>query len=277
MRSFSHPIDVLDSADDPRLEPYCNLRHRTNVRPANGNGKSTFIAEGRMVVERLLESDYKIESLLVQAGTQQSLLDRIAADVPVYSLPADAIRSLVGFDFHRGVMACGYRRPLGSIDDFSGRLVQPKLTIAMLGVTEPENVGSILRSAAAFGVGTVLVDRLTADVYSRRVIRVSMATMFQHSFFRFDDVETQLQRLADRSHFRIVATSLAPDSVPIDDFVSRDEPTILLVGNEAVGLGETVQKIASDRVTIAMQLGTDSLNVGVASAIMMHEMTRQKR
>ncbi|TWU36700.1 tRNA (guanosine(18)-2'-O)-methyltransferase [Novipirellula aureliae] len=276
MSSASNPIQILDSLNDPRLAPYCNLRNQPRGNLTGMDGQSTFIAEGRLVVDRLLESDYEIESLLLQAGSQQSLLDGIPNHIPVYSLPGDEIRSLVGFDFHRGVMACGYRKRLSSIEEFSERHVIPKVAVAMLGVTELENVGSILRSAAAFGIHAVLVDQLTADVYSRRVIRVSMATVFQHSFFQFDDVESQLRRLANDASFRIIATALGTDSIPINDFVHRDQPTILMVGNEAQGLSERVKKIATDRLTIPMMPGTDSLNVGVATAIFMHELTRQK-
>jgi tRNA G18 (ribose-2'-O)-methylase SpoU len=94
-----------------------------------------------------------------------------------------------------------------------------------------------------------------------------------HHFFRFSDPIKQLQQLAESAQVRTIASTLA-GSTPIGQFARDDRPMILMVGNEAQGIDAEIQSLATDRVRIPMQLGTDSLNVSVAAAILMYELTR---
>ncbi|EMI21145.1 tRNA/rRNA methyltransferase, SpoU domain protein [Rhodopirellula maiorica SM1] len=251
--------------DDPRIAVYRDLRHRELSKDG-----SHFVVEGNWVVRRLIESDYKIESILVQQHRSEEYAEIVPADVPIYTLSDDAISQLIGFEFHRGVLACGVRSVIPTLDDFITLPKIPKLSIALLGVSEPENVGSIFRSAAALGVDHIFVDRKTIDPFHRRVIRVSMAAVFKHHLFRLDDPLADLQRLTAATAIRTIASTLQPPATRLRDFRVDDTPILLMIGNEASGVELPIQQFASDRVTIPMQLGTDSLNVAVATAILMH-------
>jgi tRNA G18 (ribose-2'-O)-methylase SpoU len=254
------PIEHLD---DSRLSAYANLRHAE---------KSTefFVAEGRLPVERLIASRYEVESLVVQQGREQEFATQLSPSTPIYSLPRTRLRELVGFDFHRGVLACGRRRPLQSIEQLDWAESELPLALAIIGVTELENVGSLLRSAAGFGIEHVLIGPQTADPFSRRVIRVSMANLFSLQLYRLDRPVEQLTQLQQRRQVRCVATSLDPRATPLPRFVHDARPMILIVGNEANGLDGDVLDSASDRVTIPMHPGIDSLNVAVAGAVFMY-------
>ncbi len=262
-------IEVTD-LDDPRLAPYVNVRYTNTTRFCKH-----FIAEGRLVVERLIASDYGVSSILVEKGRLPEWIHKIEEPTEVYMVPRDRIETLVGFDFHRGVMACGIRQeiPLAeSIEWASG-----DRAIAMMGVTEPENMGSLLRSAAALGVNRVLVGPGSADPLARRVLRVSMATALKHRYFRFHDPVALMRNWRLLGSVRTLATTLDPTATCITQTLNDDRPTVLLMGNEAKGLSQDVLEVATDRVTIPMQLGTDSLNVAVAGAIFLYEMTRRFR
>jgi tRNA G18 (ribose-2'-O)-methylase SpoU len=263
-------VTPIRDVDDPRLAAFRDVRHRCQNRES-----TSFIAEGRLVVERLIDSDYDVESLLVEEGTGAELACRVPDHVPVYSLPAEAIRAVVGYDFHRGVLACGRRRLPQPLAAFANRSPAARgLAVAPVCVTEAANVGSMLRSAAAFGIENVLLGPGTHDPLARRVLRVSMAAVLKQQFYDLADPAEDLRELSHRHGMRTVAATLDKDATPVDAFVPDNRDAILVLGNEASGLPPEVQGVATDRVRIPMRLGTDSLNVAVASAILMYELTR---
>ncbi len=265
------------------------------------------------MVERLAESRHEIESVLVQEGRESLLPSHLPTSVPIFRLPKSTIRSLAGFDFHRGILACGVRERRRSIDDLITHVtalppqtivpmasVRP-VVLALMNVTCPENLGSLFRTAAALGIERVIIGPGTLDHLSRRVIRVSMGAAFHHHFYQFDDVASDLTRLRDEHDFEIIATTLRDGAVPLDqwnpsrhdrpdhDRLDHDaydrksldrereyRPTVLMLGNEAAGLEPSIENLATRRVTIPMHETADSLNVAVAGAIFMHELTRRR-
>lgn len=264
-------IEQLDEADDPRLKNYRNIRWNRTPDAKTQD----FIVEGRYCVERLLQSDYEVHSILVTHGKSIEIFEHLNEAVPVYSLPPTEICKLVGFDFHRGIMACAKRPTLNSIESFEQEITQPEIMIAMIGLCERENIGSILRTSAALGVQRIFLGPNTADPFARRTIRVSMGTVFRLKLYDLFDPVNQLPRLAKQHKLRTIATTLAQNATPLRDFHLARHSGILIAGNEAEGVTEDIQKAATDRVIIPMNLGTNSLNVAVATAICLHELTHQ--
>jgi tRNA G18 (ribose-2'-O)-methylase SpoU len=271
-----HDSEPLTHADDPRLESYRNSRWNRQPDATTHD----FIVEGRYCVERLLQSDYEVHSVLVAEGKSVEIIESLNRVVPVYSLAPAEIRKLVGFDFHRGIMACAKRpalKPMAVFEQEISRpeIIKPEITIALLGLCERENVGSIMRTAAALGVERILLGPNTADPFARRTIRVSMGTVFRLKLYELSDAVGQLQDLAERHALRTIVTTLDRSATPLRDFRLARESGILIAGNEAEGVAEEIQKAATDRVIIPMSLGTNSLNVAVATAICLHELSNQ--
>lgn len=260
---------LLDSLDDPRLLPYRNLR-----RPAASQRGEWFIAEGRLVVERLIASDYACESVLVESGRHTRFVDILDRSLDVLVLESAAMQQLVGFDFHRGLLACGRRRASPSI----GELPPPEPGDAPLmvacGVTDAENLGSLIRSSAALGVERLVITSDTADPLSRRVLRVSMAAALRIDIYTSIQPAIDLAELAQRHGYRTVATALTADALPLGAFVHDRRPLAIIVGNEANGLSAAVLRSVTDRVTIPMHRGIDSLNVAVAGGIVLYALTQ---
>ena len=202
--------------------------------------------------------------------------EHVPAMVPVYSLPLPEMQKLVGFDFHRGVMARASRPPLHEFTSFKPEDSRSELAIAILGISERENVGSIMRTSAALGVEHIFIGPQTADPYARRTIRVSMGSVFSLKLYELSDPSSQLQTLANQHQLRTIVSTLATDATPLRDFRLARQSGVLIAGNEAKGVAKEIQKIATDRVTIPMQMGTDSLNVAIATAICLHELTQQR-
>lgn len=225
------------------------------------------------MVSRLLQSDYSVQSLLIHTGQVDRYRDLVPNEVPIYQVEPELGQQIAGYDFHRGVLAHAECRSMASIVDF--RNEPGKIALGLIGISDPENVGSLLRSAAAMGIHDILIGPGTLSPYVRRVVRVSMASVFHHRFYQLVDVSRGIELLQNRG-VSFTATTLAADATAIDQLcISKDDSTVLLVGNEATGLSHAIQQACRHRVTLPMKSGTDSLNVGVAGAIFMHELSKQ--
>ncbi len=257
----------LDSISDKRLAPYCSLKERSG-----SIDDACFVVEGRLVVEQLLSSHYKVQSVLVSDNLADEFHCRVGADIPVLVLPKAMISELVGYPFHRGVLACGTRKP--SLDIRSIDWTTIPLALAAIGVTEKENVGSMMRSAAALGVQHFLFDAATIDPLSRRAIRVSMGAALKLNLVEFGNLQDDLIWLQKEAGVRVLATSPDSTSTSLNVFQRDSRPMLLMVGYEATGLPREIQNLASESVCIPMHLGTDSLNVAVATAIFLYQLRR---
>lgn len=261
-------VVCVDDLRDPRLAEYSNLRSD----PIHSSATGSFIVEGRWCLQRLAESRHAVRHVLVERGRESVAAEIVSDSTPVYSLPGDQMRKLVGFDFHRGLLACGERPPLSSINQLQLGGEHPRLALVALGINQRENLGSMMRSAAAFGVRDILIDRKSADPYSRRAVRVSMATVLKQTVYDLDHPAEQLTWMSSSRGYRTVVTTLGQDATPLDQLVRDERPIVLVVGNEADGIEADIQAAATDRVTIPMQLGTDSLNVAVAAAVLLYQL-----
>lgn len=254
---------LLASADDPRLDQYRHLRdpeRRVTLEAVGGH----FVAEGITVVRRLLESALTIHSVLVLEGRQDRVADLVRDDVDFLVVPKDVMNIVVGFDLHRGVLACAQRPPNRAITE----LASTACTIAVLeGINDHENIGAIARSARALGIDAMLLDPTTADPWYRRAVRVSMGEMMYLPIGRAARWPEALDEL--RSHgFVVAALTPAPDAVDLATFTAaRPERVALLLGAEGPGLTQVALSSSDLSIRIPIRDTVDSLNVGHAAAV----------
>jgi tRNA G18 (ribose-2'-O)-methylase SpoU len=253
----------INSLDDPRLEPYRHLKDTNRTRWA-----SLFVVEGEKLVRRLLASDFPVASVLLSDRFEAQLGSLVPSGVPTWMLPDELIEPLVGFDFHRGILACGRRRPSPTLEALAA--IGRPLTLAICSeVQDPENLGAILRISGAFGVNGVLVGRGSADPLSRRVLRVSMGASLRVPIRESLDLVADLERLRDQLDVRLAATVLDPTAEPLST-ATRPERFALVFGSEGHGLAPAIVSLCHRRITIPMNERADSLNVAVAAGIFLH-------
>lgn len=251
----------LDSVDDPRLAPYRNLRR------GRDESDGLFVAEGLWLAERLLASDYEVESVLVERRRRDHLLPRLRTDTIMYVIPDKSVPELVGFDFHRGVLACGRRPQERSVDELpwgTGR----SLAVLACRLSDAENLGLVFRNCAAFGAHGVVLGPGCADPLSRRVLRVSMGNVFAIPFAVAPSLEEAVDNLREAG-FDVAATVLETDAEPLPASRPADRQALVL-GAEADGVTPDVRRRCSRLLTIPMCQGTDSLNVAVASGVFLY-------
>jgi tRNA G18 (ribose-2'-O)-methylase SpoU len=255
------PLHHLTTLDDPRLEVYRDLRSS-----AAGRGGELFVVESMWLVERLLASPIGVASVLTERRYVDAVLPRVPESVPVFELPRALLQELVGFPFHRGVLACGYRPanpdPIRLMDGASA----DEILAVCVDVHDRENLGGVLRSSAAFGVRGVLLDPRCADPSSRRVARTSMGANFRIPIVRSADLAADLQRLRREHGVRLVATVCDDTAIPLQR-VDRCGRTALLFGSEGYGLDPDWIRRCDRTVTIPIGSEIDSLNVSVATGI----------
>ncbi len=261
-------VQRITSLDDPRVAFYRNLRERTL------RGESIFLAEGKVVTQRLLQSGYDVESLLLDQRYLSELAPLIPANVPVYVTEEKFLEQIVGFKYHQGVLAAGRRKPEPTLDDLVANLASQdswRLVICPE-VTKPENLGLIFRSAAGFDLDGVILGPQACDPLSRRVLRVSMGAVLFTPFARCRALPDALKKLKAEYQLAIVAAVVDRQATPLDDFTFPARVG-LLVGSEYYGVPEILAPLADYRVTIPMSDKIDSLNLGVATGILAYRMS----
>lgn len=263
------PIDLIEDPADPRIASYREAREG-RVREAG-----LFLAEGRLLARRLLEgSRFTVRSLLATRAALDGLRDVLGArpSVALYEAPAEIIRAVVGFKFHRGCLALGEEGPATPIDALLAA-GGARLVLTLDDLADPDNVGAVFRNALAFGVAGILLSPGCADPLYRKAIRVSMGATLTVPFARIDRRDGL--RALRAGGYTLMALTPDPDARPLDTVVAADGPSrrlALLLGAEGSGLSEESRRAADLCVRIPMAPGVDSLNVATASGIALHRL-----
>lgn len=275
-------FQFIHSLEDPRISRYRNLRER-NLRE-----EGVFIVEGSLLVERLVHSRFPVESLLVSSQSEARTLIESYHPVLVYEATPELLRQIVGFDFHRGILGVGRRLDFPDVATLAKNLVEQKERIppcpirlvACPGTETSENLGLIMRSAVAFGVDGLLLSTDGADPLSRRCLRQSMGSALSLPMARASSLLEELCELRESSGFHLVA-AVAGDSnirsqnggvIPLHNF-AWPARSVLIVGNEFHGLDAQWLTQCDYHVTIPLAPLCDSLNVAVATGVLLHHMS----
>lgn len=269
----------IAAADDARLRDFRDMSD-----PALMRERGLFVAEGRLAVERLLASRFRTRALLVTDSLLAALEPALAARADAAGGPrvhlADSaqLRQITGFRFHRGCLGLGVRPAPGPAEEAWPAADPARPLVVLEGVSNPDNVGSIFRSAAAFGASGVLLSPTCADPLYRKAIRTSMGTTLLLPFRTAAEWPAPLRRV-QASGARLVA--LTPDDSVLDlETFARDAPDTplaLLLGNEGDGLSPAALALCDERVQITIEPVVDSLNVATTAAIALHRLRSRRQ
>ena len=146
--------------------------------------------------------------------------------------------------------------------------------VVLNGLTSPENVGSIVRSCAAFGVDTIMIDEKTCSPYLRRCIRVSTGNVFNINVYKSTNLKEDLMALK-HSGYCIVTTANLPNAVSLDGF-SFTKKSAIVIGSEGNGVEEDIMNLSDTILKIDIDEEVTSLNASIATAIILYEMKDMK-
>ena len=249
-------VDDINSGD---LEIYHKIRD--NVF----DELNSFIADSPKVVNILLETDLEIVSILATAEYYEefgSLVD--AKSIPNLYLATKAqMQNIVGHKIHHNCMMHGIRPKESAINELDNNILM------LDAITSTENIGAIARSAAALGVNSYLVPSNAPHPYGRRALRVSMGHVSKLKVSIYEDIKKTILELKELD-YRVYAAEVTSDSTLLSK-VKVSQKWVLLMGHEGLGLSQDILDICDEVVTIEMADDVRSLNVAVASSLMMYQ------
>jgi tRNA G18 (ribose-2'-O)-methylase SpoU len=268
------PVIEIEDEGDPRLDEFRLLPDPVLLRE-----RGLFVAEGRLLARRLLASpEWAVRAVLVSDAGRAALsdlLDAAPGTLPVFVAARPVLAAVGGFNFHRGALALGCRRPSRALAGFLPPAGSPALLVALEGLTDADNVGSVFRNASAFGADGVVLSPGCVDPLYRKALRTSMGAALTVPHTVVDDWPAALKTLRDGG-LTVVALSPQTDAVPLHRF-EVPQRVALVVGAEGPGLGPITRQYADETVTIPMSPGVDSLNVATAAGIALYHLTVTKR
>jgi RNA methyltransferase, TrmH family len=232
-----------------------------------------FVAEGVRMIEEAVRSGVHLNAIFFSESARapkERLLSQISKKVDVVELPDKLFREVVDTESPQGVAALVERRKF-VLDDVLLQSPQPLLVVAA-GLQDPGNLGTLIRSAEAFGASGVLIGEGTVGPFNPKSIRATAG-----SIFRVPLVEGKLKdfvaALRERA-ITLVATS-SHKGTPVTTFDFRRSVAVF-VGNEGAGLPHELLRQIDELVSIPQAPEVESLNAGVAASVVLYEASRQR-
>jgi tRNA G18 (ribose-2'-O)-methylase SpoU len=248
-------ITKIDNINRDELQIYKELRENAF------RSDRSFIADSPKVVNLLLQSDIHIKSILATQEYYDEFMPLVEAKkIPtIYLTTKEEMGKIVGHKIHHNCMAHGIRP-----DDIELSSAGDKI-IMLDNITSSENVGSIARSAAALGINSYFLPKSSPHPFNRRALRVSMGYAHMLGIHVYQDIFKAIAALKTAG-YRIYAAEVTPDATPLSS-LHVSAKWVLIMGHEGKGIAQDILDVCDEVVSIEMQEGIKSFNVGVAASI----------
>lgn len=266
--------DLITSSKNDRLKNIAKLLKSKKARTEQG----LFVIEGDRIVNDLAATRpgsiceiYASEAYASQdAGFDAQWESR---GIPAYVVRSSVFDEICDTVTPQGILAL-VRMPSYTYEDIVNKPVTGPIKLLILeDIQDPGNLGTMVRTAEAAGMSGIIMSRGTVDVFSPKVTRATMGSLFRVPFIYTDDLPSMLDRLAE-DHISTYAAYLHGGS----DFktVSYSDRAGVIIGNEGNGISEETVLHAKHRVFIPMAGQIESLNAAVAGALLMYELGSSK-
>jgi len=239
-----------------------NLLEKRSARRKEGR----FVVEGPHLVE---EAGGKVECLVYSENIPE-VKKLEEQGVPAYKISRQQFEELSGVEAPQGVLAV--------VKEFNYSFrdllrAEKTLIVYCLGVQDPGNLGTIIRSADAFGATGVILSKGTVDLYNPKVVRSSMGSLFHLPIITSEDDNETIKYLREHKVKIVAAAGSAKKDIAS---VSLKGAVAILMGNEGAGLAKSIVEVADEAVRIPMAGRAESLNVGMAASVLLYEALRQR-
>ena len=227
----------------------------------------SFIVEGIKMVKEALEQAEVEKVIVSETFSSSDDFKSLNCDEQKLIIASDKVfEDLTDVVTPQGIIAV-VKKSSNSEIDYSDEFV-----LALDGIQDPGNLGTIIRTADSANIKQILVSKDTVDAYSPKVIRSTMGGIFRTKVIEVEDLAQTLNSFKDNG-YKVVTTELNAEKSIYD---MNYQKSVVVIGNEANGVTEEVSKTATDKVIIPMLGKTESLNAAVATSIMIYEYVRQK-
>lgn len=230
----------------------------------NIDGK--FIVEGIKLIEEAMRAHWNIDYIFFderEAEKAEILKDACETNTEIIKVSKDIIKILSSTENPQGILAVVEKKS-------PEILIQEGFYILIDKVQDPGNMGTIIRSAHGSGAKGIILTKGTVDIYNDKVLRSTMGSMFHIPIF---EESKDIVDVLKEKDYRFLVSSLQTDKNFYEENLKGN--IVICVGNEGNGVSDEIYKLADIKVKIPMPGGAESLNVSVASSIMMFEIVRQ--
>ncbi len=264
---FEDRLRRVASRQNPRVKDL-----RRGFAEAIPNEQGEVAVDGLHLVEEAIRSGLRLSVAFFSESARErahKLLPQLSSHTETLLLPDDVFSSAVPSETPQGVAALVRVK---SFDLESVLAAKPALLVITAGLQDPGNLGTIARSAEAFGVTGLLLGEKTVSPWNWKAVRASAGSMFRLPTMRVELAKT-LPEIKDRG-VRLLATS-SHKGMAIPDADLRG-PVAFIIGNEGAGLPKDVLAQADEVVIIPQSSRVESLNAGIAASVLLYEALRQR-
>lgn len=260
-------MQIISSKDNEFIKHIKKLKDK-KYRDMN----KEFIIEGIKLIKEAIEENAEIKQIIICDNCLDSdiipkeLMYEIAKYECIY-VTENIFKIISDVNTPQGILAIIGRNAEESQIDYTQDII-----VALDDIQDPGNLGTILRTVDSIGLNQILVSKGTADSYNPKVVRSTMGAIFRVRIIECEDLENALREVK-KHKFELVVTSLQTEKSLYDiDFDKK----VIVIGNEANGVEQKIQNLADEKIKIPMIGKTESLNVSVATGIVLYEYVRQK-
>ena len=231
-----------------------------------------YVIEGIKLVEEAINENAKIKQIVIceECTKTQEISKKLMYEIASFDciyVTENAFNSITEVKNPQGILAVIERKNSENEINYNEDII-----VALDGIQDPGNLGTILRTVDSIGLKQILVSKETADVYNPKVVRSTMGAIFRVKVIECEDLEKTLKQIK-KHKYEIVVTSLQTNESIYDIEYNKK---VIVIGNEANGVSKEIQEMADKKVKIPMLGKTESLNASVATGIVLYEYVRQK-
>ena len=249
-------MEKLSSVKNPKVLAWRSLKDKKGREEHHA-----FLVEGVRMVQEALSSSFSVKALLLREGFVPDF--SFPGSLPVYIMPEHVFQAVCNTKTPQGIAAV---LEMQAKKEASGQRL-----LALDSVQDPGNVGTIIRTADAAGFDGVLFSPDCADLFSPKVLRSTMGSIFRLGFSFPPSLPQMLDKLK-QDGFSVISSQL--DGEPFFCRRNVSSSFVLVIGNEGNGISDAVKAVATHRLCLPMHGGAESLNAAVAAGIMMYDLTR---
>ena len=259
-------MQIITSKDNETVKAIKKLKEK---KYRNESGK--FIVEGIKMLEEALQEKASIEKIILCEDCQNDY----SHELDVYEIAKNEIitvsekifKELTGVENPQGILAVINKqenKPINYNED---------IIIALDGIQDPGNLGTILRTIDSVGLTQVVLSEKTADPYNPKVVRSTMGAIYRVNIIQTENLQNTLKQIA-KNDYKIMATALDEESKSVYDIKLKKK--VIVIGNEANGISKEIISMADEKIIIPMLGKTESLNAAVATGVILYEYVRRK-
>lgn len=257
----------ITSIQNPLIKSLVLLQEKAKARKQSG----TFLIEGKREIELAIKGNYQLETILFlpELITENEINKLVKSKVELIEITKEVYQKLAYRDTTEGILAIAKTKTL-SLNDL--KLPGNALILVMESIEKPGNIGAMLRTCDAANIDAVIIANPKTDLYNPNIVRSSVGCLFTNQIAT-DTTENVIQFLKDKKIAIFGATLQNSNFYHTQDYTTA---SALVVGTEATGLTQAWRDNATQNIIIPMQGEIDSMNVSVASAILLFEAKRQR-